>query len=68
MYNLSEKEILNNALKMALEQERYMQAKYAYLARTVRDKTLQEMFASYAVACRRHIAQLKTEMKNANIR
>lgn len=67
MLNLSEKEIINNAFKMALEHESYRQAKYAFLARSAKDKTLREMFAAYAVTCRRHMAMIQTEMKNMNI-
>jgi rubrerythrin len=65
---LSEQEILNNALKLALDMEQHRQAKYAFLARNARDKKLKNLFGSFAVAGRRHIAMLKTEMKNFNIR
>lgn len=64
---LTEKEILNYAFKMAIEMEQRRQAKYAFLARNSRDKKLQELFGSFAVTSRRHIALLKTEMKNLNI-
>jgi rubrerythrin len=64
---LSEKEILNYAFKKAIEMEQRRQAKYSFLARNSRDKKLQELFGSFAVTCRRHIALLKEEMKNLNI-
>ncbi|HHW42773.1 hypothetical protein GFC01_05500 [Desulfofundulus thermobenzoicus] len=65
---LTEKEIVNNALKMALDMEEHRQTKYAFLARNARDKKLKELFGGFAVTSRRHIALLKTEMKNLNIR
>lgn len=65
---LTEKEILNNAIKLAIDMEQKRQSKYAFLARNARDKKLKELFGSFAVASRRRIALLKTEMKNLNIR
>ncbi|MGB9804346.1 MAG: hypothetical protein ACPLRU_04920 [Desulfofundulus sp.] len=65
---VTEKEILNNAIKMAIDMEQKRQSKYAFLARNARDKKLKELFGSLAVASRRRVALLKTEMKNLNIR
>ncbi len=65
---LTEKEVLNNAFKAALDMEERRQAKYAFLAEAARDPRLKELLAGLAVASRRHAVMLKAEMKNLNIR
>ncbi|WP_125185630.1 hypothetical protein [Desulfofundulus salinus] len=65
---LTEKEVLNNAIKLAIDMEQKRQSKYAFLARNARDKKLKELFGHFAVTSRRRVAMLKKEMKELNIR
>lgn len=68
MSQLTEKEIMNNSMKLALDRETHREAKYAFLARSVNDQRFQKMFGKFAETSRNHVAMIKIEMKNLNIK
>ncbi|WP_031517390.1 hypothetical protein [Desulfofalx alkaliphila] len=68
MRRLTQKEIMNYAFKNAVEREERFTAKYFYWSKMVKGKDLTAMFGDFAVASRSHVAKLKQEMNQHNIK
>ncbi|MEG6522961.1 hypothetical protein [Desulfotomaculum sp. 1211_IL3151] len=68
MARLTEQEIQNNIFKKALDREMLRQAKYNYLTNTVKDKRLKKLFKVFDMTATSHIAELKQEMQNLDIK
>ncbi|AEG61050.1 hypothetical protein [Desulforamulus ruminis] len=68
MPKLTQKDILNNILKRAFDQEVQQKAKYAFLAGTVKDKRLIKIFKVFEHTAQSHIAELQQEMYNLDIK
>ncbi|WP_041274847.1 hypothetical protein [Desulforamulus reducens] len=68
MAKLTQKEIQNNLLKQAYDGEVLRQAKYSYLMDIIKDKRLKKLFKVFAMTARGHIAELKQEMQNLDIK
>lgn len=68
MQKLTQKEIMNNMFKQALERESYRQNKYDQLTQKTGDKRLQEMFEEFARTSQRHTAAMQLEMYNLDIK
>lgn len=68
MARLTEQEIQNNILKKAFDGEVLRQAKYKYLANAVKDKRLKKLYKVFDMTATSHIAELKQEMQNLDIK
>lgn len=65
---LSQGELLNNALKEALEREEQRRVRYLHLAKTVKGRRLKYLFGRFASISGERLKQLDNLMKNLNIR
>lgn len=68
MARLTEQEIQNNIFKKAFDGEVLRQAKYSFLTNTVKDKRLKKLYKLFEMAATSHIAELKQEMQNLDIK
>lgn len=68
MPELTQAEIMNNFFKTALQREELQQVKYSQLTKTVMDEKLKRMFSEFALSRREHIALLRKEMCNLQIK
>jgi rubrerythrin len=68
MRRLTQKELMNYAFKMAVEREERFTAKYFFWSKMAKGKDLTALFGDFAVASRSHVAKLKQEMGNYNIK
>ena len=68
MSRLTQREILNNALKEAVHREEQRSARYKYLSETMGDERLRGLFADFARTCGEHLRRLTSEMSNFNIK
>lgn len=68
MRRLTQKEIMNNAFKTAVEREERLTAKFFFWSKRVKSQDLTALFGDFAVASRSHVAKLKQEMNNHNLK
>ncbi|MTI79262.1 MAG: hypothetical protein FH758_00050 [Firmicutes bacterium] len=68
MRRLTQKDLMNNAFKLAVEREERYTSKYFYWSKRVRDKDLTALFGDFAVASRSRVAKIKQEMNKFNIK
>lgn len=66
--SLNDQEILIAAFKQSQVREQNRRAKYLALADNVKDRRLKKMFQDFVQTCEKHLAELKAEMNNLNIK
>ncbi len=67
-YKLSQGELLNNALKEALQREEQRRARYLHLSKNFRDRRLNYLFGEFAGISAERLKQLNNLMKQFNIK
>jgi len=68
MTKLSQGELLNSAFKEALHREEQRYARYTCFSETIRDKKIGALFKDFAASSDERIKQLRSEVKNYNIK
>jgi rubrerythrin len=67
MSDLTQQEIINVAIKKAMEYETSLATKYADLVKTITEPTIQKHLQSLEQTARNHLNLLTQQMQRANI-
>ncbi|MEW6697425.1 MAG: hypothetical protein ACOY35_06660 [Bacillota bacterium] len=68
MAKLTQKDVQHNIFKQAYDGEELLKAKYAYLSQTLKDKRMKKIFKVFEMTAQSHLAELKQEMQNLDIK
>lgn len=68
MPKLKQKDIINNTLKMAFDQEIQLRSKYSYLSDITKDKRLKKMLKIFEQTAQSHLAEIEQEMIKLDIK
>ncbi|SHK46201.1 hypothetical protein [Desulforamulus aeronauticus] len=68
MSQLTQKDIQNNTFKRAYDMEVLLQAKFAYVAKQIQNKSLKKLLKTLEMTAQGHLAELKQEMNKLDIK